>query len=98
MKRIGVVRQAQQVRHFLGEGITDAGVVLSRTRPIGRLAATPVRGLAIEVIDVGKLASSKKAVADIANGALEAPLLIAACHGEARLVAIVSGSGYKTTL
>ena len=53
-QRIGIVRQSQQPGRFLGEGLADAHIVLSWTRPIRRHAAAPDLGLAIEVIHINK--------------------------------------------
>ena len=91
-ERIGVVRQHQQLWRFLGEGLADAEGVLSGTAPVRRQAAAPGLGLDIEVVEIGELSRREEVVAHIADGALDATLLVAACHRHrTRLKAIVTG-------
>jgi hypothetical protein len=62
----------------------------------GGLARTPGRGLGIEVSEIAPGASGKEGVADGANGALHAPLLIAPRHGDGpRLEAVVRRQGQQ---
>ena len=79
-ERIGVVRQRQQPGRLLGEGLADADGVLSGAAAIRRDAAAPVLGLGIEVVEIVDGAGREEVVAHIADGALDAALLVAARH------------------
>jgi len=76
----------------LGEGLSAADRGLSGAPAIRRDAEAPSLGLDIEVIHIGELASGEEVVAHIADGALDAALLISPrySHG-ARFVTIMSG-------
>ena len=69
---------------------------LVRTAPVGGRAVAPALGLGIEVIEIREAAAGKEAVADVADGALDATLLIAARdrYG-ARLIAIMPGKAQQ---
>jgi hypothetical protein len=87
-----MIRERQQPRGFLGEGLADAQRVVSGALAIRRDAAAPSLGLDIEVVHIGEVASSEEAVAHIADGALDATLLISPRHSNgARFVTIMSG-------
>jgi hypothetical protein len=59
---------------LLREGRPHAERALLRTGPIGGLARTPGRGLGIEIIEILPGTGGKEGVADVADGALHAPL------------------------
>src|ERR1700758_4399746 len=69
-QRVWVVRQSQQLGRFLGEGVADADIALSRTSPIRRHAAAPSVSLSIEVIQINKFAGREEARADVLNRSL----------------------------
>src|SRR5579864_6112368 len=59
---------------------------------IRRHAAAPSLGLNIEVVEIGESAGREEVVAHIADGALDAALLVAARHRHrTRLITIMSG-------
>ena len=91
-ERIGVVRQCQQFWRLRGKGLADAEGVLSGAAPIRRQATAPGLGLDIEVVEIGKLSGREEVVAHIADGALNAALLVAACHRHrTRVITIMCG-------
>ena len=91
-QRIGIVRQCQQSRRFGRKDLADAETVLSRTAPIRRDPVAPGLGLNIEILHIGEVAGGEEAVAHIADGALDAALLVAASHRHgAGFVTIISG-------
>ena len=91
-QRVWVVRQSQQLGRFLGEGVADADIALSRTSPIRRHAAAPSVSLSIEVIQINKFAGREEARADVLNRSLNPAFLVAARHCDrARFVAIMCG-------
>src|SRR5205807_1642856 len=72
--------------------VADALVVVFGPAPLGRRPAALGLGLGIEIIEVGVGAGSEEVVAHIADGALHAPLLVAAGHRHrARLVPVMPG-------
>lgn len=90
--RIGIVRQLQQSRRFLGEGLADAQVWIFRTAPIGGRTLTPGLGFCVELVEIGEALRRKEVVADIADGALDPALLVAAGDGHRSwLVTIMPG-------
>jgi hypothetical protein len=72
-QRVGIVRQGQQPRCFLGESLADTDGVIFGTAAIRCQAATPGIGLDIEVLHVGEVASGKKTVSHVADGAFNLP-------------------------
>jgi hypothetical protein len=65
---------------------------LSWAAAIRRRATAPSLGLDIEVVETGELSGRKEIIAHIADGALDAALLIAASHRHrTRVVTIMSG-------
>jgi hypothetical protein len=87
-----VLRQRQQLASFGIVGLAHAqGAVLDPT-PIGGLGPAPLRGLRVEIVQIGEGAPGEEAVADVADGALHAALLVTARHRHwARLEAVVAG-------
>ena len=79
-ERIGVVRQRQQPGRLLGEGLADADGGLSGAAAVCRQATAPGLGLNIEVVEIGKLSGREEVVAHVADGPLDAALLVAARH------------------
>src|SRR5450432_2262078 len=75
---------------FLLESLRyDQGLVFLRAA-LGRGRLTPLEGLPIEIGEVYVLALREEARAEILNGACDATLLVAACHGHrSRLEAVV---------
>ena len=91
---IGVVRQLQQPGGFPGKDLPNTEARLLGAAPIGGRAATPSVGLDVEVVHAGDLAAGKEIVADIADGALDAALLVAAGDGDrSRIEPVVAGEG-----
>ena len=65
---------------------------MSGAAPIRRQATAPGLGLDIEVVEIGKLSGREEVVAHIADGALNAALLVAACHRHrTRVITIMCG-------
>ena len=93
-QRRRIVRQRQQARRFLGEHLADRAVRFARTAPVGGQAEAPGLGLGIEVVEIGEAAGGEEGVAHVADGALDAALLVAAGdRHRTRLVAVVPGEG-----
>ena len=91
-QRRGIVGQRQQARRLLGEHRAHRAVRFARTAPVGGQAAAPVVGLGIEVVEIGEAAGGEERRAHVADGALDAALLVAARHRDrTRFVAIVPG-------
>ena len=88
----GLRRQREQPRLLLLEAGAHAAGAILRTGPLGRLARAPGERLGIEVAQIGEAAGGKEALANEADRALDAPLLVAARHRHrARLEAIAGG-------
>lgn len=91
---IRVVRQLQQPGSFPGKDLPNAEARLLGAAPIGGRAATPSVGLDVEVVHAGDMTTSKKVVANIANGAFDAALFVATGDGDRTWIEpIVAGKG-----
>ena len=87
-----ILGQSEQMRLLLGEGFAHAAGALWWTQPLGSGTLTPGGSLCVQIIEITEGARGEERIAREADGALDAPLLIAARHGHrARLVAIVGG-------
>ena len=65
---------------------------MPRAAAVGRQAGAPGFGLDIEVVEIDKLAGRKEVVAHVADGTLDATLLITAPNGHGpRFITIVPG-------
>ena len=75
---------------FMGKHLAHPPAAIFGAQPLGGDLLAPRRGLSIQIGKVGKFTRRKEAVADVANGALDASFLIAPghCH-RARLEATV---------
>ncbi len=88
--------QAQQMVALALEGLAHAQGGVLRAGAFARVCHAPGGGLGVEVVQVGELAPGEEGVADIADAALDPPLLVAASwRHRARLVAVMPGQGQK---
>ena len=88
---IRLLRARHQLWRFLSESLVDV-MALSYGQGRAAAASRPVFGLSVQVIQAGKRAGGEEVVADIADGAFNASLLVAAGHGHGPgLEAVVSG-------
>jgi len=89
---IGIVRQRQQSRGFLGEDLGDAAGVVFRAASIGGLAAAPGVGLGVEIVDILEDPGGKERVPHEPYGSFHPSFFVAARHRDGtRLVTIVPG-------
>jgi len=87
---IGIPRQTEEQLALLGEDLADGADAILRTPPIGGDPLHPGQRLSVEIVDVCKGPGSEEAIADVANRALDAPLLVAPRGRDgARLVVIM---------
>src|SRR4051794_22558873 len=92
-RRLG---QRQQTFDFLGEHLAHATLRLGRAAAIGGDAQAPVSGLGIEIVEIAERTGGEECLAHVADGALDAALLVAARHGNgARLVTVVPGEAQQ---
>ena len=86
----GVAGQRQELVLLLGEDVAHGAAPVLRAAAIGGLARNPCEGLGVEVVEIDIRAGGEEGVAHVANGALDAPLLIAARGRDgAGLIAVV---------
>ena len=78
LAREGIIRQREQPRSLLLEALAYAAGPILRTWPRRRLPAAPGERLGIEIGHIGVAPGRKEAVANEADRALDAPLLVAA--------------------
>src|SRR5262249_27222478 len=71
-----MLRQRNQARLFLGEDLIDSAIVLLRPAPLMRYLIAPQPCLPIAFGQRGETAAGPEGVADVANGALHASLLV----------------------
>jgi hypothetical protein len=76
-----VIRQRNEARLLLGEHLSHQPFAVFGARPVRGLAGAPGMSLPIEVGEVAKGASREEGVANVANGALDASLFVAASGG-----------------
>src|SRR5208337_210256 len=89
-QRRGIVGQRQQAARFLREHRADGALWLVGAAPVCGGANAPGLGLGIEVIQINEAAGREEGIPDVADGALDAALLVAAGDRDrARFVAIV---------
>ncbi|PYV22463.1 MAG: hypothetical protein DMG27_18155 [Acidobacteria bacterium] len=65
--------ERQQTSLLLGEDLGDGAGVIAGPGALLSDLVTPSQGLAVEVLQCGEGASGEEALADILNGALDAP-------------------------
>jgi hypothetical protein len=77
-----IVGKRKQDAALVVEGLTDRARTVFNPGAIERGGGGPIDGLAIEVGEIGERASLEEGLADVANGPLDAPLLVAAGDGD----------------
>jgi hypothetical protein len=87
---IGIVRQRQQSRGFLGEDLGDAAGVVFRAASIGGLAAAPGFGPGIEIVEIGECTGDEERVPHEPYGSFHPPFFVAAGDGD--------GAGFVTVM
>src|ERR1035441_7767743 len=87
-----VVGQREKLQLLVLKGLSNAELAIGRANAVASLVVAPQRCLRVEIAKLGECACGKDAVTHVANGTLDAALLIAArrCDG-ARFVAVMSG-------
>jgi hypothetical protein len=87
-----VVGQREKLQLLVLKGLSNAELAIGRANAVASLVVAPQRCLRVEIGKIGECACGKEAVTHVANGTLDAALLIAArrCDG-ARFVAVMSG-------
>ena len=87
-----VVGQREKLQLLVLKGLSNAELAIGRANAVASLVVAPQRCLRVEIGKIGECACGKDAVTHVANGTLDAALLIAArrCDG-ARFVAVMSG-------
>ena len=89
---IGIPRQGEQTGLFLGKGLPYREPRVTGTQTVVGLPEAPGIGLTVEVGHVDIRARGEEGVAYIANGSLDAPLLISSSHRHRPgLEAVVTG-------
>ena len=71
-QRRRVVGQWQQASRFFGKHLAYCAVRFIGTTPVGGRTVAPGLGLGIEIIEICEAAASEEAIADVADGALDA--------------------------
>jgi hypothetical protein len=95
-QRIGVLGQCHQARALGVERLSYAQAAVLGPRSIESRSLRPGHGLGVQVGDVGELACGEEGVADVADAALDAALLVAAGDGDrARLEGMVGGKAQQ---
>ena len=95
-QRRRIVGQRQQASHFLSEHLADRAVRFIGAASVGGRAVAPDLGLGIEVIEIFEASGSKKRIAGVSDGALDATFFVTARdrHG-ARFIAILPGKAQQ---
>jgi hypothetical protein len=62
------------------EGLSNAQLAIGWTDAVGGLLVAPQRCLRVQIGEIGECARGKETLAQVANGALDAAFLIAACR------------------
>jgi len=92
-KRVG--REREQAGFLFGEDFADrAGIVIGPGAPVSD-AIAPFQSLAIEVLESGEAASGEEGIANIADGAFDPPLLIAASRAARPGVEMIMRAEFK---
>ena len=91
----GLRRQGEQSRLLLLEAGPDAAVAIFRTGPLGGLARAPLERLGVQVGHVGEAPGGEEALANKADRALDAALLIAAGHRHGARLEVIPGGELK---
>jgi hypothetical protein len=89
--RVGVGRQGEQLAALLGEELADGAPTILGARSISGDPLRPGERLGVEVVEVGVGARGEEVVADVADGALDAPLLVASRRGDGAGQVVVVG-------
>src|ERR1700693_471573 len=87
-----VVGQSEQMRLLVGKDLAHAAAALGRTEPFGGWPLTPGERLRVQIIEITETTRGEERVANKADGAFRAPLLVTPRYRYRARLEVVVGS------
>ena len=87
-----LIGQSEQMRTLGLEALAHRAAAVLRAGPLGRFTLAPGERLGVQILEIGEASRGEEAFPNKADGALDAPLLVAAGNGHGTRLETVMGS------